>query len=311
MQVAWRVYDRPGSRGEPKNPSGGKDRGMTDQGSPSVRRRRLGQELRRLRERAGLTGDQVAERLKWSASKVSRIETAKTMPRKSDVQALARLYAVGDDKQRELLDLHRDALRKGWWEDYRDALPEEYTTLLGLEAEADFERSWEPQIIPGLFQTPAYAEEVIRATQVISRIPPADVRTRIEVRLARQRLLTQEHPLTVWVVMDESAMLRRFGGPAVMREQIEHLIEVSRLPNVRLQVLPQDAFHPVNTGSFIHLQFSEFQDVVYLELLHSARWVEEPSQVYGYQLAFDHLRSEALGPEASRELMERTIERWT
>ncbi|WP_093263655.1 helix-turn-helix domain-containing protein [Thermostaphylospora chromogena] len=283
---------------------------MAERGSPSVRRRRLGQELRRLRERADLTGDEVADRLKWSASKVSRIETAKTNPRRSDVEALVDLYGVGEDKRRELLDLHRDAMRKGWWEEYKDALPEQYTTLLGLEAEASFERNWEPQIVPGLFQTEEYAEEVIRATQMITRIPPGDVRTRIEARLARQRLLLQDRSLTIWVVMDESAMLRRFGGATVMRKQIERLVEVSRLPNVRLQVLPQEGFHPVNTGSFIHLQFPEFHEVVYLELLHSARWVEEPHEVYGYQLAFEQLQAQALGPEASRELMEKTIDHW-
>jgi transcriptional regulator with XRE-family HTH domain len=263
-----------------------------------------------LRERAGLTGDHVAAELNWSASKVSRIETAKTMPRRADIQALTKLYGTGEGKQRELLDLHRDASRKGWWEEYRDALPEEYATLLGLEEEAAFERSWEPQIVPGLFQTADYAEEVIRATQVISRIPPGDVRTRIEARLARQELLFSSNPLTVWMVLDESAILRRFGGATMMRGQIERLVEVSKLPNVRLQILPQDAFHPVNTGSFIHLQFPEFQDLVYLELLHSARWVEDQDQVFGYQLAFDHLRSEALGPESSRELMEKAIDRW-
>ncbi|RBQ21676.1 XRE family transcriptional regulator [Spongiactinospora rosea] len=283
---------------------------MPERASPTVRRRRLGQELRRLRERAGLTGDHVADELGWSASKVSRIETAKTMPKRADVQALTALYEAGEVKQRELLDLLRDASRKGWWEDFQDALPQEYTTLLGLEEEAVFERSWEPQIVPGLFQTEEYAREVIRATQAIIRLPPADLRARVEARLARQRLISKPDPLTTWVVLDESALLRRFGGATVMREQIERLIEVSQLPHVRVQVLPQDAQHPVNTSSFIHLKFPEFQDVVYLEHLHSARWVEEPQQVYGYELAFDHLRSEALGPDASRELMEKVIDRW-
>ncbi|MCG5215203.1 helix-turn-helix domain-containing protein [Streptosporangium sp. KLBMP 9127] len=283
---------------------------MAERGSPTVRRRRLGQELRRLRERAGRTGDQVADELGWSASKISRIETAKTMPRKGDVQALTTLYQVGEEKQRELFDLLKAAARKGWWEEYRDSLPQEYATLLGLEEEAAFERSWEPQVVPGLFQTPEYAEEVIRATQVISRIPPGDIRTRVEARMARQQLLFADVPLTTWVVLDESAILRRFGGATMMRGQMERLVEVSSLPNVRLQILPQEAFHPVNTGSFIHLQFPEFHDLVYLELLHSARWVEDQGEVFGYKLAFDHLRSEALGPEASREFMEKAIDRW-
>jgi transcriptional regulator with XRE-family HTH domain len=285
---------------------------VPDRGSsPTVRRRRLGQELRRMRERAGFTGDHVAEELNWSASKVSRVETAKTMPKRADVEALTTLYGAEESKVRELLDLLRDASKKGWWENFQDSLPQEYTTLLGLEEEAVLERTWEPQVVPGLFQTKEYAREVIRATQAIIRTPQPEVDTRIEARLARQDLLLKRGPLTVWAVIDESALLRRFGGAMVMREQIGRLIEVSRLPNVRLQILPQDAFHPVNTSSFIHLQFQEFQDVVYLEMLHNGRWVEEPDEVYGYELAFDHLSSEAAGPDASRELMERIMERWS
>ncbi|RBQ13954.1 hypothetical protein DP939_42995 [Spongiactinospora rosea] len=123
---------------------------------------------------------------------------------------------------------------------------------------------------------------------------------------AYHRLISKPEPPTTWGVLDESALLRQFVGATVMREQTERLIEVSQLPYVRVQALPQDAQHPVNTSSFIHLRLPEFQDVVYLEHLHSARRVEEPLQVHGYALVFDHLRSEALGPDASRELTERS-----
>ncbi|MDF5754896.1 helix-turn-helix transcriptional regulator [Spongiactinospora sp. TRM90649] len=284
---------------------------MPERGSPTVRRRRLGQELRRLRENAGMTGDQVAERLSWSASKVSRMETAKTMPRRADVQALTSLYGADEAKQHELLGLLRDAARKGWWEDFSDSLPDELTTLLGLEADAVFARNWEPQIVPGLLQTEEYAYEVIRATQPITRIPPGEVRTRIEARMARQQLILRaEEPLVLWVVLDESVLLRRFGAVSVMRRQLERLIEVSRMPNIRVQILPLDAGHPVNTSSFFHLRFPEFHDVVYLESLYSARFVEDEGLVYGYEIAFDHLRTEAAGVDASRELIEKRIERW-
>lgn len=285
---------------------------MPERGSsPTVRRRRLGQELRRLRERAALTGDQVAGLLGWSAAKVSRIETAKTSPRKADVEALLDVYEVATDRRRELLDLHREAGRRGWWEDYRDSLPQEYTTLLGLEAEASEARNWEPQVVPGILQTEEYAREVINAGKRSTVVPPAGVRSRVEARIARQQtILGADSRLRIWVVLDESVLLRGFGGAEVMRGQLRRLIDVAELPNVELQVLPFDAGHPVQTGSFLHLKFSEFHDVVYLESLFSARFVEDDEMAYGYELAFDHLRMSALGVDASRELIKKSAERW-
>ncbi|WP_245646747.1 helix-turn-helix domain-containing protein [Microtetraspora niveoalba] len=285
--------------------------GLSDRGSPTVRRRRLGQELRRLRERAELTGDQVAAQLGWSAAKVSRIETAKTSPRKADVEALLETYEVDSGQRQELLDLHQDAARKGWWEDYQSSLPHEYTTLLGLEVEATFARNWEPQVVPGLLQTEDYALEVVKAVQPITRFAQGGVRSRVEARMARQQIILREdEPLTLWVVLDESVLLRGFGGGAVMRGQLGRLLTVSRLPNIRIQVLPLDAGHPVNTGSFLHLKFPEFHDVVYLESLFGARFVEEEETVYGYEIAFDRLQAEALDVDASRELIRKSIERW-
>jgi transcriptional regulator with XRE-family HTH domain len=279
--------------------------------SPTVRRRRLGQELRRLRERAALTGDQVAGRLGWSAAKVSRIETAKTSPRKADVEALLDVYQVGADQRRDLLDLHQDAGRRGWWEDYQDSLPHEYTTLLGLEAEASEARNWEPQVVPGLLQIEEYALEVTRAAQPITRFAQGGLRSRVEARMARQQIiLRDEEPLTLWVVLDESVLLRRIGDGTAMRGQLEHLIELSRRPNIRIQVLPADAAHPVNTGSFLHLKFPEFHDVVYLESLFSARFVEDEEMAYGYEIAFGHLQHEALDTDATRDLIHKTIQRW-
>ncbi|MFB9882550.1 helix-turn-helix domain-containing protein [Planobispora siamensis] len=285
---------------------------MPERGSPTVRRLRLGQELRRLRERRDLSGEDVATRLKWSASKVSRIENAKTMPRRSDVEALAELYEVGTALQQELLELHRDAARRGWWEDYSGSLPQEYTTLLGLEVEAVSALNWEPQIVPGLLQTEDYAREVIRSTQAITRIPPGEFRSRVEARMARQDLILRSvDPLRLWVVLDESVLLRRFGGATVMRDQLERLVELSRLPNVRVQILSLDREHPVNTGSFFHLKFPEFHDVVYLEALHSAWFVEDEEMAYDYEIAFDRLQSEAFGVDASREIIQKTVEeRW-
>ncbi|GIH80420.1 helix-turn-helix domain-containing protein [Planobispora longispora] len=285
---------------------------MLERGSPTVRRLRLGQELRRLRERRALSGEDVATRLKWSASKVSRIENAKTMPRRSDVEALAGLYEVDEVRQQELLDLHQDATRRGWWEDYSDSLSPEVITLLGLEAEATSALNWEPQIVPGLLQTEDYAREVIRATQAVMRIPPGELRDLVKTRMARQdHLLRSADPLRLWVVLDESVLLRRFGGASVMREQLERLIEWSRLPNIRVQVLSLSGSNPVNSGSFLHLTFPDFHDMVYLEALHDSRFVENEKLVYDYEIAFSQLQSEAFGVDASRELIGNVIEeRW-
>ncbi|MGI5161915.1 helix-turn-helix domain-containing protein [Microbispora sp. CA-102843] len=284
---------------------------MPEHGSPTVRRRRLGQELRRLRERADLTGDQVASRLGWSAAKISRIETARTSPRTSDVEALLVIYMVDSRQRQELLALHRDATRKGWWEDYRDSLPKEYTTFLGLEAEATAARDWEPQVVPGLFQTEAYVRAMMESGQRSTLEAPGGVRSRIEVRMARQQaVLRAESPLAISAVLEESVLLRRFGDHEVMREQLRRLIEVSELPNVELRILPLDADHPINTGAFCHLKLPEFHDVVYLEALLGGRLVEDEAIVYRYEVAFDYLETKALDVDDSRRFLEKTVRHW-
>lgn len=281
------------------------------QGSPTVRRLRLGQELRLLRERRKITGAKAAKELGWSPSKVSRIEAAKTMPSADDIKAMGQLYRTGEEKLDELFGLLRDADQRGWWEDYEDALPEEYTRFLGLEAEAIVQRSWEPQVVTGLLQTEEYAREVILATRGITRITHSGVRSRVEARLDRQqRVLRRPDPPEFQVVLDESALMRRFGEPSVMRAQMEHLLESSLLPNVSLRVLPLDSLHPVNTGAYIHLKFAGFDDVVYLEHLYSAHFVEDLERVAGYEAAFDHLRSEALDEDESRVLIQRKAMLW-
>ncbi|GAA2893810.1 helix-turn-helix domain-containing protein [Nonomuraea rubra] len=283
----------------------------SQQGSPTVRRLRLGQELRLLRERRNFTGAKAARELGWSASKVSRIEAAKTMPSAEDIKSMAKLYRVDGDKLDELVGLLRDAEQRGWWEDYEDTLPEEYTRFLGLEAEAVHQRNWEPQAVPGLLQTEDYAREVILATRGIARITHSGVRSRVEARLDRQeRVLHRADPCRMSVILDEAALMRRFGEPSVMCEQMEHLLEVSLLSHVSVQVLPLDSLHPVNTGAFIHLKFAEFDDVVYLEQLYSAHFVEDLERVAGYETAFDHMRSEALDEDESRVLIQRKAMLW-
>jgi transcriptional regulator with XRE-family HTH domain len=283
----------------------------SQQGSPTVRRLMLGQELRLLRERKKLTGAKAARELGWSPSKVSRIEAAKTMPSAEDIKAMGKLYKADDDKLEELFGLLRDADQRGWWEDYEDALPGEYTRLLGLEAEATFQRSWEPQVVPGLLQTEDYAREVILATRGIARITHSGVRSRVEARLDRQRrVLRRPEPSILNVVLDEAVLMRRFGEPSVMREQMDHLLEISLTPHISVRVLTLESLHPVNTGAFIHLKFPEFDDVVYLEQLYNAQFVEDLGLVAGYETAFDHIRSEALDEDESRVLIQRKAMLW-
>ena len=281
------------------------------QGSPTVRRLRLGQELRLLRERRKLTGAKAAGELCWSPSKISRIEAAKTMPVADDIKAMAALYRIDSDKLDELFGLLRDADQRGWWEDYEDTLPGEYTRFLGLEAEATFQRNWEPQVVSGLLQTEDYAREVILATRGIARITHSGVRSRVEARLDRQRrVLHRADPSRLTVVLDESALMRRFGEPSVMREQMEHLLEISLLPHVSVQVLTLESLHAVSTGAFIHLKFAAFDDVVYLEQLYTADFVEDLGRVAGYEAAYDHMRSEALDEDESRVLIQRKAMLW-
>jgi transcriptional regulator with XRE-family HTH domain len=264
-----------------------------------------------------LTGDEVADRLGWSASKVSRLENARQAPRLGDVRSLLDLYGIEGDHRDQLLQLARDAVRKGWWEAYSDALPEQYASYIGLEMEAEEIRQWETEVIPGLLQTEAYALAIEEWSQSIEMIPPGRVDARVETRLARQEVLTREPPLRLRIVLDEATLLRRYGDRDVMRRQLERLCELSELPNLTLQILPLDGPHPITTGSFTLLQFPQvggikFHDVAYIEHLNGCSYLEEETETYRHRLSFERLSAEALGPGESRDLISRTArDAWT
>jgi transcriptional regulator with XRE-family HTH domain len=284
--------------------------------SPTVRRRRLGAELRRLRERAGLTGDDVAKRVKWSASKVSRIENAQSAPRASDIRKLLALYDIEGRDAEELLALAEEAARKGWWETYSPTLPPEYSALIGMEAEAQSALSWAAQIVPGLFQTDDYALEVTNGyLERIAPVPPSETRRRVEVRLARQQVLTRDNPLRLSAVLDESVLYRRFGDRDVMKSQMKKLLELSERDNISLRILQLDGRHPIGTGAFVLLRFGDVhhvthQDVVYIENLTGGRYVEEEEEVYRYQRSFDRLSELALDEVKSREILMIARDKW-
>jgi transcriptional regulator with XRE-family HTH domain len=285
---------------------------VPEHGSLKVGRRRLAAELRRLRELAGLTGDEVAEQLGWSGSKVSRIELNRTEVKSGDLSKLLDLYGVAESQRADLLALARAPRSRGWWEAYSDAVSGEYAAYIALEAEAETAWCWSAQLVHGLLQTREYARAVITSTLGwMPTTPPGTIRQLVDVRLARQRIITGGG-LALSIVLDESVLLRKIGDAQIMRAQLEHLVSASRMPNVMIRVLPLTGAHPVGTGSFVLLAFPPIPgmgppaDAVYIEQLRRSEvFADEETETYEYKLAFEQLTTEALDPEQSRDLIAR------
>ncbi|WP_236718400.1 helix-turn-helix transcriptional regulator [Actinoplanes sp. TFC3] len=271
---------------------------------PTLRRRRLGTELKRCRERAGLTQENVSRHFEWHAAKVTRIETARVAVTPRDVRDLLTLYGVEDEQYREaLLELARSSKQKTWWTDYRDIMrPGNY---VGLEAEAVMLRAWEPIIVPGLLQTEAYIRALMRTGR--SWDPPALMDRRVALRLKRQSRLTGANPLQLAAIVDESVVRRSVGGAEVMDDQLRHLIDMAKLPNVTLQILSFDAGeHQFLGGSAALLEFPETThlDVVYLEGLAGDLYEEQHSEVARYRAEFERLSTRALDPRMTLKMIE-------
>lgn len=266
--------------------------------SPSVRARQLASELRRLRAAATLTGDEVAARLGWSPSKLSRIETGRTAVTVADLRRLLETYRVSGALRDRMVNLGRSADQRGWWDAYDDTLREGYSTLLALEDDAESELSYSQMLIPGLLQTEAYARSVIG----IKNAPPGEIARGVTVRVTQQRVLTKEDPLELVAVLDEACLRRWVGGAAIMNEQLSHLINMARLPNVSLQILLFSAgFHEGLASAFKILHFPEegATDVVFLENMTSDLFIEDEGDVYSYTRAFSGLRELALDQQES------------
>ncbi|MEV4180917.1 helix-turn-helix transcriptional regulator [Streptosporangium canum] len=278
---------------------------------PTVRRRRLAGELRRLRERKALTLEEAAERVGWSTAKVSRIETARVGITSPDLTRLLDLYELDASKRTALHALARTANTRGWWDAYADSLPSDYATYIQLEAETAFVRSFDNVLVHGLLQTEDYAREVIRSA-LMALSPPTEVERRVEVRMTRQNLLLRkENPLRFWTVIDEAVLTRQIGSAATMRGQYNKLLELADRDNITIQVLPFAAgVHPATAGTFAIMEFRETYDpdVVYVESMTSSLYVENDTEIYWYTLAFDHLRAVALGPDKSKGLIARMAE---
>ena len=257
---------------------------------PTVQRLVLGGHLRRLREQAHITTEQAAGVIRGSHSKISRMEHGRVGFKERDIADLLTMYGVTDADEREaLLKLARESNTPGWWQGYADILPHWVEPYFGLEAAASFIRNYELQFVPGLLQTQGYALSLIRLGNAPTE---EDVLRRAEARMSRQDILRRETPPRVWAVVDEGALRRPIGGAKVMREQLKHLIDMCDHPAVTLQVLPfQVASHPAMGGPFTILRFSEpdLRDVVYIEQLTSALYLDKPAEVDSYLEVMEQL----------------------
>ncbi|MBT2402136.1 MULTISPECIES: helix-turn-helix transcriptional regulator [unclassified Streptomyces] len=275
--------------------------------NPTVSRRRLGAELRRLREVSGMTTQQVAARLLISQPKISLLENGRRPIKPRDVRDLCELYGVRDQRRVDhLLQMARESGQQGWWNAYDD-IP--YGAYIGLEAEAAAIRFYEPLVVPGLLQTPAYARAVIAGT--IPHATAEQAATRLQVRMRRQdRLRAPGNPLRLWAVLDESALWRVVGSREVMRKQLDHLTRLSAQPHITMQVLPHDVgAHPGVSGQFSLLEFADTTDVsvVYLERFTSDLYLEKRSDVRRYSDMYAHLQAKALSPDGTRHFIEEAI----
>jgi transcriptional regulator with XRE-family HTH domain len=276
--------------------------------APSLRRRRLAAELRKLRDESGLSITDVAEKLAWQGSKLSRIETRQLGITAPDLRRLLDVYGVADEAYRDwLVELARRANERGWWQSYsRQVVPPELSDLIVVEEEAAAIRSYQPELVPGLLQTPGYARAVVRAGD--KGPPTAEIGRRVEVRLERQQILGRDEPPPprLHVVLNEAVVRRPVGGPEVMREQLEHLMAERDRANVTVQVLPFSAgVHPAMTGAFIMMNFLDPADpgIVWLENATGSVCIEDPGEVRVYEEYWDDLLASAYSPDDTRAFL--------
>jgi transcriptional regulator with XRE-family HTH domain len=291
---------------------------MTAPASPTVRRRRLAAELRGIREDKGKSGDSVAAALRWSASKISRYERARTGLRPQEVARLLDYYQITGPRRALLLGLAEDAAQKGWWEEFAESLSDDYKQFIGFEHEAASMAIWHVDVVTGLLQTEAYARHIISSYSRVEPMPPGMIGRMVSVRLRRQQVLARED-LRLSVVLDESVLKRRIGDESVMYEQLQRLVRDGDRPNLTLQILPLDAQHTVFGESFVIFGFQDSdglrddsdalqQDVVITEQFRSSVTLEGERETYLHRIAFQALSDASLSPAESRALILDTAE---
>jgi transcriptional regulator with XRE-family HTH domain len=280
-------------------------------GGPTVRRILVGAQLRRLREERGITREDAGYVIRASGSKISRLELGRVSFKERDIADLLKHYGVDDATQVEaLLALARDANRPGWWHDYDDVLPTWFQTYVGLEESASLIRTFEVQFIPGLLQTEDYARSVTMSGRPDLR--PDEIERRVGLRMKRQNILDRPNPPKVWAVIDEAALRRPIGGSKVMRAQLRYLLELMERPHVTVQVMPfRFGGHAAEGGAFSILRFPEpdLPDVVYVEQLVSALYLDKREHIDRYAQAMDRMTVDSQPPDLSTETLRKLLER--
>jgi len=279
-------------------------------GKPTVRSRRVGTELRRLREAAGVTTAQAADLLNCSPAKISRIENGIVTARVGDLRLLLDRYGDQDTEHRAYLErLARESNKRGWWQDYDDTIPPYYADFIGLETDAGYIKTWEPTAVPGILQTPEYARAVMLANPAM--ISPDKLENFISIRRERQARLEQGTDVRLDAVIWEAALLTTVGSGEVQRGQLGRLLELMDRPNISVQVLPLEAGDKASmSGSFVMFSFGSERSVstVFVENLTSSQYLERDQELRGYTLVFDALRSAALSPAASAARIRQRLE---
>jgi transcriptional regulator with XRE-family HTH domain len=268
---------------------------LGDRSSPTSRRRRLGFELRRLREEAGLTGDDVGKQLGWSVSKISRIEKARATVPWSDISDLLDIYHVDEDTRAALIKLCKDSKQQAWWQPYNDVLASfrNLASYIDLESAASSLRTYTPLTIPGLLQTEDYARSIITSARPLE-LTDEEIERRVELRLQRQEVIGQDPPLRLWMIVDEAALHRHVGGSRVMYGQLMHLAQIARRPEITLQVIPYVAGgHVAMAGAFSIFSFENDPDMLYVETVTGTLYLDRAADISRATLCFDHLRSTA------------------
>ncbi|MEU5168391.1 MULTISPECIES: helix-turn-helix domain-containing protein [Streptomyces] len=275
---------------------------------PTTRRRQLGVELRRLRERKGLTLEDAGSRVGISKATLSRYETKEGSVKWPAVDALCREYEASQDEHSWLIELAKGSRIQGWWRSLADPIPESMSLMLTLEDEVTSEGHYACMYVPGLLQTRAYAEAVHRASEM--RCTDGEIDRMVDIRMKRQELLARDNPPHIWAVIDEAVVRRMVGGRHVMRAQLQHLATQAMEPHITVQILPFTAgAHAAAVGSFVILGNSEPDlDVVYVDIIGGGLFMEKPQELTRYKLAFDYLRAQALDITSSSALLNRIRE---
>ncbi|SEQ93455.1 helix-turn-helix domain-containing protein [Streptomyces radiopugnans] len=275
---------------------------------PTTRRRQLGADLRRLRERKGLTLEEAGTLVGVSKATLSRYETKEGPVKWPVVDALCRQYDATDEEREALVELAKGAKIQGWWRSLADPIPESMNLMLTLEDEVVREDHYASVYVPGLLQTRAYAEAVHRASEM--RCTEQEVKHMVDIRMKRQELLSREEPPHIWAVVDEAVIRRMVGGRDTMREQLRHLLTCAESPHITVQILPFAAgAHAAAVGSFVVLGGpTPALDVVYVDILGGGLFMEKPEELERYRLAFEYLRAQALDISASAAIIERACE---